>query len=497
MRRRFPLYAKILLWFFLNLLLLGLAAVVVVGSRVGLDALLVGYSSDRIRGVIGVITAELRQRPSSEWDAVLQRHSDAYGVKFLLFGIDGTHLAGEAISLPAEAREVFSKIRQAHRLIFGRDIPDSSPDRLGEGSPAEDDLKSLPVSLQHRRFIVRTSNPTRYWITVPAVLGLQKDDQLGLGVLMIMSDSLDGGGLFFDMMPLIKAGSVVVLFSVLFWLPVVRGITRSIGQMTRATEQIAAGRFDVRVPAKRRDELGQLGEAVNSMTERLEGFVTGQKRFLGDIAHELCSPLARAQMAVSLLERRTDEPAQMYVRDVREEIEHMSGLVGELLSFSKASLGKTAVKLQPVNVRDVVERAVVRETRPDSEIRLEVESGLRAEADPDLLQRAMGNLLRNAVSYAGNSGPITVSGCRDDDSVLISVSDCGSGVPEESLQHLFDPFYRVDNSRARETGGIGLGLTIVKTCIEACGGSIICRNRKSSGLEVLVRLQLGYSATTM
>lgn len=497
MKHRFPLYAKILLWSFLNLLLLGLAAGVVVGSRVGLDALLAGYASDRIRGVTGVITTELRQRPTSEWGAVLQRHSDAYGVKFLLFRIDGTHLAGETTSLPAEVQEVFLKIRQAHRLIFGRDIPDSSPDKLGEGSPADADLKSLPISLEHRRFIVRTSNPTRYWITVPAVLALQKDGQLGLAVLMIMSDSLGGGGLFFDVMPLIKAGSVVVLFSVLFWLPVVRSITRFIGQMTRATEQIAQGHFDVRVPTHRRDELGQLGEAVNSMTERLEGFVMGQKRFLGDIAHELCSPLARSQMAAGILEQRANESSQAYVRDLREEIQHMCNLVDELLSFSKASLGKTQVKLQPVNVREAIERAVQRETQPGFDIRLEVELGLRAEADPDLLQRAMGNLLRNAVSYAGTAGPITVSGCYDDNSVLISVSDCGPGVPEESLQRMFDPFYRVDDSRTRETGGVGLGLTIVKTCIEACGGSVICRNRTRSGLEVLIRLRIGCSVVTM
>jgi two-component system sensor histidine kinase CpxA len=270
----------------------------------------------------------------------------------------------------------------------------------------------------------------------------------------------------------------------------VRGITRSIGQVTRATEQIARGRFDVRVPAQRRDELGHLGQAVNSMAERIEGFVTGQKRFLGDIAHELCSPLARAQVASGILEQRANESSKSYVQDVQEEVQHMSHLVDELLSFSKASLGKTEVKLQPVNMREVTERSIQRETHVDSDIRLEMESCLTAAADPDLVQRALANLLRNATRYAGDAGPITISGRREADAILIGVIDCGPGVPEESLRSLFDPFYRVDNSRARETGGVGLGLTIVKTCIEACGGSVICRNRKPSGLEVLIRLKL-------
>ena len=102
-------------------------------------------------------------------------------------------------------------------------------------------------------------------------------------------------------------GFACVLVSVLFWLPLVRGITHSISQITRATEQIAAGRFDARVATGRRDELGRLGEAINQMATRLSGFVTGQRRFMGDIAHELCSPIARIQMALGILEHRADE----------------------------------------------------------------------------------------------------------------------------------------------------------------------------------------------
>jgi two-component system, OmpR family, sensor histidine kinase CpxA len=489
MKRRFPLYAKILVWFFLNLLLLGIAAVVVFSGRGGVDAVLVRYAGDRIREVSRGITVELGQRPSSEWDGVLQRYSEVYGVNFLLFRLDGTQLAGEPTVLPKEVQEMLSNRGEVLRLMFGEDVSKNISHNVGEGGlPFGSNIESRPFPRQRPRFLVRTSNPTRYWVALPAGLRGQTEGPREPSVLLIESHSLYGGGLFLDITPLIVAVSGVALFSVLFWLPLIRGITRSIRQTTRATEQIAAGRFDVRVPAQRRDELGQLGEAVNIMTERLEGFVTGQRRFLGDIAHELCSPIARAQVAVSLLEQRSNEPGRIYVRDLREEIEHMSGLVGELLSFSKASLGKTAVKLQPVNVRQVIERAVERETQLGADIRLAMESGLTAAADPELLQRALANLLRNAVRYAGNAGPITVSGCRDDDSALITVTDCGPGVPEESLQRLFDPFYRVDNSRTRETGGVGLGLTIAKTCVEACRGSVVCRNGNPSGFEVLVRL---------
>ena len=169
----------------------------------------------------------------------------------------------------------------------------------------------------------------------------------------------------------------------------------------------------------------------------------------------------------------------------------MSGLVNELLSFSKASLGGAQLKLKPLAVRDIVEQAVQRESGPQANIRVEVEPELEVVGDADLLQRALANLIRNAIRYAGTNGPITVSAAGEGEAVLLKVSDSGPGVPEELVQRLFDPFFRVDDARTRESGGVGLGLTIVKTCVEACGGSVTCRNRQPSGLEVLIRLQRG------
>src|SRR4029078_6830070 len=118
--------------------------------------------------------------------------------------------------------------------------------------------------------------------------------------------------------------------------------------------------------------------AINRMAARLGGFVTGQKRFLGDIAHELCSPIARMQRAVVILEERADEKDKKYVEDLREEVQHMSNLVNELLSFSKASLGASNIKLQPVRVRVVVDKTVRREVGEDRGVRVEVPNELEA-----------------------------------------------------------------------------------------------------------------------
>lgn len=169
----------------------------------------------------------------------------------------------------------------------------------------------------------------------------------------------------------------------------------------------------------------------------------------------------------------------------------MSNLVNELLSFSKASIGGAKIKLQPVSLRELVNKAAARETgNADNgpEMKIEVPTELQVMADPDLLLRAVGNILRNAIHHAGSAGPLTILAARDGASINLVVEDCGPGVPTSAIPSLFDPFYRVDASRARETGGVGLGLSIVKTCVESCGGGVRCENRDPRGLRVIIRL---------
>ncbi len=143
-----------------------------------------------------------------------------------------------------------------------------------------------------------------------------------------------------------------------------------------------------------------------------------------------------------------------------------------VLNFSKASLGETHVKLETVNVAEIVAASLRQEKNEAGLIEVNVPDDLFVQGHFTLLQRAVGNLLRNAVRYAGDAGAISVSACRDDDRVVITVSDQGPGVSPHELEKLFDPFYRVDPSRTSETGGVGLGLAIVKNCVEACRGVV-------------------------
>ena len=176
------------------------------------------------------------------------------------------------------------------------------------------------------------------------------------------------------------------------------------------------------------------------------------------------------------------------LEDLREEVQQMTSLVNELLSFSKASLKQKDVALEPVPLADLARRVVEREAA-GARIEIEVDETHRALASPDLLERALGNVIRNAVRYAGHAGPITVSSAITSADAILTVSDLGPGLPAEALDKIFDPFFRPESSRSRETGGTGLGLAIVKTCVEACHGAVTVRNRQPSGLLVEMRLR--------
>jgi two-component system sensor histidine kinase CpxA len=513
MTLRLPLWLKILGWFFLNLLLLVVIfyAFFRLQFRLRLDSLLSGPAGDRVQSVSTVIGYELAEAPRAEWDQILKGRGEEYGVTFRVFRPDGEQLAGEPVRLPPEVAARFtaqrgpqSGPRRPQRPGEPPEFGDGDELRPGPGQPPRGEMDGPsggPLRAPAPRFMLRTDNPRQYWVGMrlpsgdplrPGGRGPMNDPMRGRPagpVLLLSSASLSGGGLFFDVTPWIVVGLAVVVVSVLFWLPMIRGITRSIARIDRATLRIAEGDFTVRVDEARRDDLGRLGGSINQLATRLDGFVAGQKRFLGDIAHELCSPLARMQMALGILEQRADERQQGYVEDVREEVQHMSALVAELLSFSKAGLRTGDLALHPVDLREIVDRVVARETSTSDRVEIEMAEDLVVQAEPDLLARAIGNVLRNALRYAGNAGPVVLRATREGSEAVVTLRDSGPGVPEESIPKLFDPFYRPDASRTADTGGVGLGLAIVKSCVEACRGRVSLRNLQPHGLEVEIRLQ--------
>lgn len=503
MTLRLPLYGRVLAWFALNLALLLALLWVVAGARLPIDALLAGIAGERVQRIADLLVGELSTRPIPEWDRTLERAASVYGVTFVLMDEREVRLAGPALALPAEVRERLMTGRGGRRGIPppGRDDRppwmDPPPDAMrvgpggghGPGGP-----KVPPADMLPPRAILRAGEPPAYWAVLHTPVMSSDGGRPVLARLIVRADRLVAGGVFLDPGPWWMAGAAVILLSALWWAPFVGSITRAIRQMTAATEQVAQGRFDVTVRADRGDELGRMGEAINGMAQRLEGLVAGQKRFLGDIAHELCSPLARMEMALGVLEQRADPKTRDYVEDVREEVRQMSDLVNELLSFSKAGLRSRELPLVAVNVRELLERVREREASESDSVIIEAAMGVTAMAEPDLLARAVGNLLRNALRYAGAAGCIRLRCAVEGGQVLIRVQDEGPGVAAEALPRLTEPFFRPDAARTREQGGAGLGLAIVRSCVEACRGTLVLRNREPRGFEGEIRLAKGEGA---
>lgn len=484
---RMPLARKILVGLGLNVVLLAAAFSVVFILQVRLNPgwLLAGRAGQRLQATAQLLVGDLAFAKPDTVAGVLDRYREAYDMDMRLFDITGRAVAGPADPLPAE---VLAFVGRQRGPFAGRG-PRGAMANPGQRAPGEfprgpRGKGAMPPHEPFPRFVVRAGTPPAYWV----VIHLAAVGEFRPLTLIVRSESLWAGALLLDVKPWLAAAAGALALSGLFWLPLMRGITRDIQHMMRGTEAIASGRLETRLAVVRSDELGRLADAIDQMAGRLSGFVAGQKRFLGDAAHELCSPLARMQAALAILESRETGQAGPYLDDLREELEEMAALVNELLAFSRASHGR-AIQLESAALRPLVERAWNREATGNARVTLEIADDLSVRADPGLLQRAIANLIRNALRYAGTDAPITISAHPHQGAVSITVADEGPGVPDDALPRLFEPFYRPEPSRSRELGGVGLGLAIVKTCIDACGGTVTARNRKPRGFEVRLQLQ--------
>ena len=485
---RFPLALKVSGWLLLNLALLAALAAALLVAQGGFtwNALVEGPPGRRVQALAEATVGDIRTLSPRERPAAFTRFGETYNASVGLFADDGRLLQGTLAEIPDELRTQLTRPRR------GADAPPSRPrepapeDGPGEppGPPPPQNDSPPRQTRPPQRSLFHTGDPAAYWLAVridptspnrpPSTLVLRVPTLAHLLRLL-------------DLTPWLWIAAAATVVSLLFWLPFVRSLTRDLGKLTRATEAIADGRFDTRVAEKRRDELGALGGSVNRMAGRLDRLVTGQKRFLGDIAHELGSPLGRMQVSVSILEQRAGPELQNAITDVREEVEHMSALVGELLAFTRAGLRPRDAALTSVALAPLAARVLAREAADDA-VRLALPDHLTVLADADLLARALGNLVRNALRHAGRSADITLRAETDAGAVLLILEDTGPGVPPESLARLGEPLYRPEAARTRETGGAGLGLAIVKSCLEATGGTVRFENRAPRGFRAILRL---------
>ncbi len=279
-------------------------------------------------------------------------------------------------------------------------------------------------------------------------------------------------------------------------------LTKPIVRLRAATRQLAAGDLTARSgapAASRRDEVAGLMRDFDAMAERLEILVKAQSRLLNDISHELRSPLARLNVALGLARQRANvESAEMLDR-IELEASRLNEMISRILTLARLEDGEQRVPQTPVPLDELV-LSVAEDAEFEAQARhCHVHTmipgrdwGVRGNAS--LLHSAVENVVRNAIRYTqeGTSVEIQVSTVPADKGAdaLVAVSDSGPGVPEDALGKLFEPFYRLDDSRGRLTGGAGLGLAITERAVRFHGGKVAAKNRPGGGLTVEIRLPL-------
>jgi two-component system sensor histidine kinase CpxA len=263
-------------------------------------------------------------------------------------------------------------------------------------------------------------------------------------------------------------------------------------RLRRAMNRFQRGDLRARVGTRRRDEIGAVSGEFDILAERVETLVTAERRLLQDVSHELRSPLARLDVAVDLAIKR-DDRGPLLAR-IRRDVTRLSTLVGELLHLTRVEGDPSAGVLDEVWPEELLRTLVV-----DCSIEAEAK-GCRLEfharwsgtirGDAELLRRAFENVVRNAIRHAPEGTPIEVFLSPWDEGCRVVVRDFGTGVPDECLSSIFDPFFRVDGDRNRESGGVGLGLSITRRSIELHRGQILARNA-DPGLAIEMALPIG------
>jgi two-component system OmpR family sensor kinase len=274
-------------------------------------------------------------------------------------------------------------------------------------------------------------------------------------------------------------------------------VLRPIKQVSAMANRITAENLDERIPPRKvEDELGKLIETINRMIERLQASFSQIRQFSLNIAHELRTPLTilKGESELALGKPLSPAETQELARTYLEETVRLSKIVDDLLTLAKAEAGQISIQHEPVQLQILIEElyedALILTTGKNIRVELVRNEPLTIIGDPVRLRQLFRNLIMNAVQYTDSGGRIRISSKQVNGVVEVEVDDTGIGIPAEALEHIFQPFYRVDPARSRSKGGSGLGLSISKWVAEAHKGSISVKSKPGGGSSFTVTLPL-------
>jgi len=284
------------------------------------------------------------------------------------------------------------------------------------------------------------------------------------------------------------AAAIALLLGVLL----ARTISRPMSELRAATQLVARGKLGHQVPVRSQDEIGQLATSFNKMSADLAHSNELRQQLTADIAHDLRTPLSVIHGYTEALDEGKLQGSQSIYRTMHVQVQHLTRLVEDLRTLSLADAGQLPLMRQPVDAQALLEHTALlymdQAARQGVALRVEADSGLRAlEIDADRMAQVLGNLLSNALRYTQAGGKILLSAEETDHAIALRVADTGAGITPEDLPHIFDRFYRADQSRS-DSGESGLGLAIAKSIVEAHGGTVGVESQPGTGTTFTITL---------
>ncbi len=291
---------------------------------------------------------------------------------------------------------------------------------------------------------------------------------------------------------LLGVGAVSLCISVLIGFLLAVRLSRPIQKAVRAVGLMAGGQYQTRLEGRTGTrELDELTLSVNHLAQSIESQEALRKRLTADVAHELRTPLTTLQTHTEAMVLGLWQPTPERLKSNLEEILHVSKIVSDLESLTKAESGALELDLESVDLSQLLESAVQTFEAPIEQKRLTVSFEGRVApvmADQDRMRQVALNLLSNAIKYTPEQGRIVIGQTESKDTITFFVENTGEGIPTEALPHIFERFYRADQSRNRKTGGTGIGLTIAQSIIQAHGGTIAAQNVPHQGSRFTVNI---------
>mgnify|MGYP002518488107 CR=1 FL=1 len=441
------------------------------------------YTRENVQQLAEATAENIANRYEHSNSATLDAIADGDRVSYPSLSIDDVQPAESAHMLqPGMGIQVVSSstdtvVYDSSRASSNGDSPNSKSgniDSTGSFAPGNDDMASAQITLDDGK----TVGVVNMWVYGSDLL-LSKADQefrmqsyQGMALAAVLSVAL--------------ASLIGVLFA--------RGLVRPINRITKTAQEIKEGNLSARVNLEGKDEIAEMGKTFDAMAESVESNQELERRLTTDVAHELRTPLMAIQSTVEAIMDGVFEADEERLNTIDAEVQRLSRLVDAILKLSRLESRSTPMNEEVVDVGELIKPLVMSHEAfvNDAGLTLEyqAEPDVIVYGDRDMLRQATANLISNAVRYTPAPGKITVTVKSGDVMAAIAVRDTGIGLSPEERRMVFKRFWRAEESRQRQSGGLGVGLAVVKEIVDRHGGWVQVEGKKGEGACFIIHVPL-------